>query len=59
MGDDMPDLAVMSRSELITTCPADAIDEIKEVSKYISFQNGGKGAVRDVIEQVMKAQGTW
>ena len=33
--------------------------EIKEISKYISHVNGGRGAVRDVIEQVMKVQGTW
>ena len=38
---------------------ADAAPEIKSVSKYISHVNGGLGAVRDVIEQVMKVQGKW
>jgi 3-deoxy-D-manno-octulosonate 8-phosphate phosphatase (KDO 8-P phosphatase) len=33
--------------------------EVKEISAYISSIEGGKGAVRDVIEQVMKVQGTW
>lgn len=40
-------------------CPQDAVPEIKNVSKYISHRDGGKGAVRDVIEQVLKVQGNW
>jgi 3-deoxy-D-manno-octulosonate 8-phosphate phosphatase (KDO 8-P phosphatase) len=43
----------------LPTCPQDAVQEIKGVSKYISHANGGKGAVRDVIEQVLKVQGKW
>jgi 3-deoxy-D-manno-octulosonate 8-phosphate phosphatase (KDO 8-P phosphatase) len=43
----------------LPTCPQDAVPEIKGVSKYISHINGGQGAVRDVIEQVMKVQGKW
>jgi 3-deoxy-D-manno-octulosonate 8-phosphate phosphatase (KDO 8-P phosphatase) len=43
----------------LPTCPQDASPEIKGISKYISHKNGGKGAVRDVIEQVMKVQGKW
>ena len=39
--------------------PADAAVEIKEISKYISPVRGGEGCVRDVIEQVMRAQGKW
>ena len=53
MGDDIPDYLVMQKVGL-PTCPQDAVQEIKGVSKYISHENGGKGAVRDVIEQVMK-----
>jgi 3-deoxy-D-manno-octulosonate 8-phosphate phosphatase (KDO 8-P phosphatase) len=58
MGDDIPDYHVMQLVGL-PTCPQDASPEIKEISNYISHKNGGKGAVRDVIEQVMKVQGKW
>ncbi|BDB57316.1 KdsC family phosphatase [Flavobacterium ammonificans] len=58
MGDDIPDYHVMKLVGL-PTCPQDACPEIKSISKYISHKNGGKGAVRDVIEQVMKVQGKW
>ncbi|MFD2561052.1 KdsC family phosphatase [Aquimarina rubra] len=58
MGDDIPDLPVMKMVGL-PTCPQDAVAEIKEVSKYVSFKKGGKGCVRDVIEQVLKVQGKW
>ena len=58
MGDDIPDFHVMQLVGL-PTCPQDAAPEIKSISNYISHVNGGKGAVRDVIEQVMKVQGKW
>lgn len=58
MGDDIPDYHVMKLVGL-PTCPQDASPEIKTISKYISHKNGGRGAVRDVIEQVMKVQGKW
>ena len=58
MGDDLPDLPVMQRVG-VPTCPADAAVEIKAVSRYISDRPGGGGCVRDVIEQVLKAQGHW
>lgn len=58
MGDDMPDIPIMTRSGL-ATCPSDAVPEIKAVSHYISDAPGGHGCVRDVIRQVMLAQGTW
>lgn len=58
MGDDIPDYHVMLLVGL-PTCPQDASVEIKAISNYISHKNGGKGAVRDVIEQVMKVQGKW
>ena len=59
MGDDLPDLQILSRPMLLSTCPADAADEIRAVCDYVSPKPGGRGAVRDVIEQVMKAQGKW
>ncbi len=58
MGDDIPDYPVMKLVGL-PCCPQDAVPEIKSVSKYISHKNGGKGAVRDVIEQVLKVQDKW
>ena len=58
MGDDIPDYEVMKMVG-IPVCPADAAPEIKEISLYISDKNGGDGCGRDVIEQVLKAQGLW
>lgn len=58
MGDDIPDYQVMKLVKLACS-PQDASPEIKAISHYISHKNGGKGAVRDVIEQVMKVQGKW
>jgi 3-deoxy-D-manno-octulosonate 8-phosphate phosphatase (KDO 8-P phosphatase) len=58
MGDDIPDLYVMKLVGM-PCCPQDAAAEIKEVSRYVSHKKGGKGCVRDVIEQVLKVQGKW
>lgn len=58
MGDDIPDYPVMKLVGL-PCCPQDAVQEIKGVSKYISHKNGGQGAVRDVIEQVLKIHDKW
>ena len=58
MGDDIPDYEVMKMVGL-PCCPQDAAPEIRDVSLYVSHRNGGCGCVRDVIEQVLKAQGKW
>jgi 3-deoxy-D-manno-octulosonate 8-phosphate phosphatase (KDO 8-P phosphatase) len=58
MGDDIPDANIMKNSA-IAACPENAVPEIKEIATYISPKKGGSGAVRDVIEQVMKVQGKW
>lgn len=58
MGDDIPDYHVMQLVGL-PSCPQDAVPEIKSICRYVSHRNGGRGAVRDVIEQVMKVQGKW
>lgn len=58
MGDDIPDLKVMQLVGL-ATCPADAVPEIKAISKYISPYTGGKTAVRDIIEKVLRVQHKW
>lgn len=58
MGDDIPDYTIMKEVG-VATCPADAAEEIKEISHYISHHKGGEGCVREIIEQVMKVQGKW
>ena len=58
MGDDIVDYEAM-QSVGVPACPADAVEEIKSISRYISDKNGGRGCVRDVIEQVMRSQAKW
>jgi len=58
VGDDIPDYEIMKVVGL-PVCPADAVPEIKEISRYISHKEGGMVVGRAVIEQVMKAQGKW
>jgi 3-deoxy-D-manno-octulosonate 8-phosphate phosphatase (KDO 8-P phosphatase) len=58
MGDDIPDLEAMQLVGL-PVCPADAVEEIKAISKYVSACAGGTGCARDVIEKVLKIQGRW
>lgn len=58
MGDDIPDIPVMKICGL-ATCPQDATPEVQNISGYISQKKGGKGCVRDVIEQVLKVQDKW
>lgn len=58
VGDDVPDYEVMSRCGC-PCCPADACPDIKSISRYISSVNGGYGVGRDIIEQVLRAQGKW
>ena len=58
MGDDIPDLECM-RLVGVPVCPSDAAMEVVEASRYVSEFNGGHGAVRDIIEQVMRAKGIW
>ena len=58
MGDDIPDYEVLRRCGL-PCCPADAAPEIREICTYVSPYAGGQGCVRDVIEQVLRAQNVW
>lgn len=58
MGDDLPDYTVMKQVRL-ACCPNDAAPEILKLSDYISPQDGGKGAVRDVLEKVLRSQSKW
>lgn len=58
IGDDINDLEVMSYVKY-AACPANSVEEIKEISFFISKYNGGEGAVREIIEYVLKKQGKW
>jgi len=58
VGDDIPDIPVLQICGL-AVCPSDAVEEVKSVCEYISPYPGGKGCVRDIIEQILKIQGNW
>lgn len=58
MGDDLPDVSILENAGL-GCCPADAVIEVKKMSKYISPYTGGNGCVRDVIEKVLKLNHHW
>lgn len=58
VGDDIPDYEIMKQCGL-PCCPADAAQEIKGISRYVSPYLGGQGCGRDIIEQVLRVQGKW
>ena len=55
MGDDYPDLCVLKEAGL-SSCPNDAIDDIKKEVAFISSYNGGRGAVRELCDFILKAK---
>ncbi len=59
IGDDIPDLLLMQNRKIFKACPADAEPEVLAEADYVCHKNGGAGAVREVIELVMKTQNTW
>jgi 3-deoxy-D-manno-octulosonate 8-phosphate phosphatase (KDO 8-P phosphatase) len=58
IGDDLPDLPVLRRAGLAITV-ANAVPEVKRAAHYVTRTRGGEGAVREVIELILKAQGKW
>ena len=58
VGDDIPDLPALRRAGL-AACPADAVPEVRRVCHLVCRASGGNGAVREVIETVLRAQGRW
>jgi len=58
MGDDLPDVAVLQKAGL-ACCPKNSAVEVLEVAQYISPMDGGKGCVRDIVEQTMRVQNKW
>lgn len=58
IGDDANDLAVLKMVGL-AACPTDAVPEVRDACDYVAARKGGRGAVREVAEMVLKAQGKW
>ena len=58
IGDDLPDAPIMKRAGL-AVAPANAVPEVKRIAHYVTKKEGGFGAVREVIELILKAQGKW
>jgi 3-deoxy-D-manno-octulosonate 8-phosphate phosphatase (KDO 8-P phosphatase) len=58
IGDDLADIPVMLRVELAVAV-ADAVVETKEAAHYVTELRGGHGAVREVTDLILKAQGHW
>jgi 3-deoxy-D-manno-octulosonate 8-phosphate phosphatase (KDO 8-P phosphatase) len=58
VGDDLPDLPVMRRVGLAIAV-ADATPEVKHAAHFVTRANGGRGAVREAVELILKAQGKW
>jgi 3-deoxy-D-manno-octulosonate 8-phosphate phosphatase (KDO 8-P phosphatase) len=58
MGDDLPDVPVLRASGL-AACPADAVEEVRSAVHYVARAPGGRGAIREVVELILKAQGAW
>jgi len=58
MGDDVLDLGILRSAGLSVTVP-NAVPEVKEVVDLVTQRSGGAGAVREVLDQIIKAQGKW
>jgi 3-deoxy-D-manno-octulosonate 8-phosphate phosphatase (KDO 8-P phosphatase) len=58
MGDDLLDLPVLARAGL-AAAPADAVAEVRERAHYVARARGGRGAVRELVELILRAQGRW
>ncbi len=58
MGDDLPDLSAIEAAAL-GACPADAASEVVAAADWVATVNGGRGAVRELIEMLLSARGQW
>ncbi len=58
VGDDLPDLPVLARVGLAVAV-ANAAPEVKRAAHYVTARSGGEGAVREVMELLLKVQGKW
>lgn len=58
MGDDLPDLPVLKRVGFAVSVP-NGVTEVQRAADYITKKKGGHGAVREVVELILKIQGKW
>lgn len=58
MGDDLVDLPVMKRAGF-SIAVKNAVPEVKKMARYVTRSEGGRGAVREAVELILKAQGKW
>ena len=58
VGDDLPDIPLMRRAKLAVAV-ADAVPEVRAVAHFTTRATGGHGAVREVVELILKSQGRW
>lgn len=58
VGDDLPDMPVMAEVGL-SVAVADAASEVQSLAKWTTQKPGGRGAIREVIERLLKAKGVW
>jgi len=58
IGDDMPDYSCMEQVGA-AIAPADAVEDIKRISHYVSTKRGGEGIVREIVEKVLRLQDKW
>ena len=58
VGDDIVDLGCLNRAGM-AVAPGDAIPEARDLAHYVTLAGGGRGAVREVVELILKAQGLW
>lgn len=53
MGDDLPDICILEKAG-IAACPNDAVEEVKQIANFIADKNGGRGAVRELCDFILK-----
>ncbi|HEX3928192.1 MAG TPA: HAD hydrolase family protein [Gemmatimonadales bacterium] len=58
VGDDVPDIPVLRRAGLAIAV-SNARDEVKAVARHVTVAQGGRGAVREVVDGLLKARGEW
>ena len=58
MGDDIADIPVLKEVG-ISTCPQDAVQDVRSICDYVSHYKGGNGCAREVIEQTLRMQNKW
>ena len=58
VGDDLPDIPVMRRVGLAAAV-GDAVPEVKRIAHFVTKTRGGEGAIREVVEVILKSKGLW